>query len=126
MTDFDIFIQVETPTPESVLLRIQGRLYMATLPRLEEQFEAVIPKCGKKVILDLSDTTYISSNCWSVFLILARRVKSMGGILLLSGMKGEVLNAYELLELRILIQSFPNVSAALSFLRSAEKTETKA
>ncbi len=126
MMELNAHIEVDKSAPESVVLHIQGRLYMATLPALEEQFDAVLPQCAnRKVVLDLSGTTYVSSNCWSVFLINARRVKSVGGILLLAGMKGEVLNAYELLELHLFIQKLPDLSAALtlSSLRPAPKVK---
>ncbi len=126
MTELNAHIEMDKSAPESVVLHIRGRLYMATLPTLEEQFEAVLPQCAnKKLVLELSETTYVSSNCWSVLLINARRVKSIGGVLLLAGMKGEVLNAYELLELHLFMQNFPNLSAALSLssLRPAPKVK---
>lgn len=126
--EFFTQISVEAVSSDSLVLHIRGRLYMGTLSKLEEKFEALLPQCAnKKVVVDLSETTYVSSNCWSVFLIHARKVKSAGGILLLAGMKGEVLNAYELLELQLFIQNFPNVSTALALfsLQFAAKTKAK-
>ncbi len=129
MQDLSAELDLETHSPNSLLLRIRGRLYMGTLSKLEEGFEFLLSRCAHQtVVVDLSETTYVSSNCWSVFLINARRIQSRGGVLLLAGMRDEVLNAYELLELRLLIRNFPNVSKALSLasLPLAEKTRIKA
>jgi anti-anti-sigma factor len=127
MSELNVEIEAEKADTDSIILHVKGRLYMGTLPKLEEQFEAVAPQCAnKKVVLDLYETTYVSSNCWSVFLINARRIKSLGGILLLAGMKSEVLNAYELLELHLFIQNFPNVSAALSLSSLRPSTKIRA
>lgn len=125
MPDLNAELDIETPSPNSILMRIRGRLYLGTLSKLEEGFEHVLSRCANKtVIADLSKTTYVSSNCWSAFLINFRRIQSLGGALFLVGMKDEVLNAYELLELDIFIPNFPNVSAGLA--HSSLRPEAKA
>ena len=124
MKELSVQINVENFPPNAIIVHVEGRLYMGTLSILEEHLEALFLKsAGKKIVVDLAEATYVSSNCWSLFLIAARRIKKAGGLLLLSGMKDEVLNAYELLELQLFIQHFPDVSSALalSSLKRAPK-----
>jgi anti-anti-sigma factor len=99
--------------PEVATLRIKGFLYANTLPEFDKTLRSVISVAKKKLIFDLSDTTYVSSGGWSMFLISLQRVKELGGDILLAGMKPEVHDAFELLEYDKVFKQFPSVDEAL-------------
>ena len=99
--------------PEVATLRLKGFLYANTLPEFDKTLRTVIDAAKKKLIFDLSETTYISSGGWSMFLVSLRRMKELGGDLILAGMTPEVHDAFELLEYDKVFKLFPSVDAAL-------------
>src|SRR5207249_2274054 len=96
----NISIEIAQPLlhPEVATLRIKGFLYANTLPHFEKTLRSVLDSQKKKLIFDLTDTSYISSGGWSMLLVSHHRVKELGGDILLTGMKPEVHDAFELLE----------------------------
>jgi anti-anti-sigma factor len=99
--------------PEVATLRIKGFLYANTLPEFDKTLRSVLDSSKKKLIFDLSETTYISSGGWSMFLVSFQRVKELGGDILLVGMKPEVRDAFELLEYDKILRCFPSAETAL-------------
>ena len=99
--------------PDVVTLRIKGFIYANTLVQFDKVFQSVMAGSKKKMIFDLSETNYISSGGWSMLLVCLQRVKESGGDILLSGMKPEVHDAFELLEYNKVMRLFPNAEEAL-------------
>jgi len=98
---------------DSVSLRIKGFLYANTLVEVEKQFQFILSDMKKKLVLDLSETNYISSGGWGLIITFFKRIQESGGSLVLAGMKPEVYDAFELLEYDKVLRSFPSVESAL-------------
>lgn len=99
--------------PDSATVRIKGFLYANTLPQMEKTFQTVIASMKKKLVLDLSETTYVSSGGWGLIMTFFKRVQDAGGAVVLAAMKPEVYDAFELLEYDKVLRSFPTVDSAL-------------
>lgn len=99
--------------PDSTTVRIKGFLYANTLSHLERTFQSVISLTKKKLVLDLSEANYISSGGWGLILTFFQRAQDAGGFMVLSGMKPEVYDAFELMEYDKVLRSFPSVESAL-------------
>ncbi|HJT25237.1 MAG TPA: STAS domain-containing protein, partial [bacterium] len=111
--------------PDSTTVRIKGFLYANTLPQLEKTLQTVAASIKKKLILDLSETNYVSSGGWGLIMTFFKRTQDAGGSLVLAGMKPEVYDAFELLEYDKVLRSFPSVDSAFKegFSPSAGKRE---
>lgn len=67
-----------------------------------------------RIIFDLTETEYISSSGWAVFVGGLNSANALGGDLKLACMRPEIRFVYEALELDNLIENYPTVSAALA------------
>lgn len=99
--------------PECATLRLRGFLYANTLVNLDRALQPFLISKKKKLVLDLSETNYISSGGWALLLTVCPLFRESGGDLVLVGMKPEVKDAFELLEYHKVMRSFPSVESAL-------------
>jgi len=99
--------------PEISILRIQGILYATTLPPVHKAFQEVLKNKKKKIIFDLSETTYISSGGWGLFIAFHQAAKEMDAVIAMTGMKQEVFDAFELLEYDKVLAYFTTTEDAL-------------
>ncbi len=101
-------------SPNTVILRIVGSLTIFTLEHLDKEIDVLISQCqGKKLVMDLSQTPYVSSTGWSLILQSHARLRAMEGELLLAGMNPEVFMVFELLDFGQFMRHFPDVDNAL-------------
>ena len=113
MDNISIDIAYHLLHPEVATLRLKGFLYANTLPEFDKTLRLAIAAAKKKLIFDLSETTYISSGGWSMFLVSLKNLKELGGDLILVGMNPEVRDTFELLEYDKVFKLFPSVDEAL-------------
>jgi anti-anti-sigma factor len=112
MQKFSSDIVYNNQYPEFITLRIRGEVNIGTLEHIEKNLESIFGTCGgKKILLDLTETNYVSSSGWSLFLIAYKRIHDLGGKFLLTGMNAEVYNAFELLEFHFM-EYYPDISTA--------------
>ena len=98
---------------DAATLRIKGFLYANTLVEAEHHFQSLLAASKKNLVLDLSETNYISSGGWGLIITAFKRLQEAGGNLVLAGMKPEVYDAFELLEYDKVLRSFPSAESAL-------------
>lgn len=68
------------------IVRLSGELDRQTVPGLQEQLlPLIVPGC--KILLDMSNVSYISSAGLRVFLLFYRRVDGENGRIVLSGLQ---------------------------------------
>ena len=113
MEKFSAIVDYNTQYPDFITLRVRGEVRIHTLEPIEKHLENLYPVCkAKKVLLDLTDTDYVSSNGWSLFLIAHKRIQDAGGRFLLAGMNSEVQNAFELLEFQEFMENYASPAEA--------------
>lgn len=113
MERFSSVIDYNTKFPDFITLRIKGEVRISTVEYLEKNLDSLYPVCkGKKILFDLTETGYVSSSGWSLFLSAYKHIKDGGGRFLVTGMNTEVQNAFELLEFQEFIENYPTPAEA--------------
>ena len=95
------------------LISVKGFIDTNTAPEFEKTFQTVLGEKKYNLIIDLKDTSYISSAGWGIFVGEIKRIRGQKGNLFLAGMSPEVTEAYELLEFDTILKSFPTVEQAI-------------
>ena len=99
--------------PEISILHIQGIIHATTLPQVNEAFQTVLKSRKKKIIFDLTGTTYISSGGWGLFIACHQAALEKDAVIAMTGMKLEVFDAFELLEYDKVLAFFTTTEDAL-------------
>lgn len=98
---------------EFITVQIAGVLNLQTLTQVEKAMDSLDGICrGKTVFFDLTETTFIGSIGWSLFLTAYKRLRDQGSALALVGMKPEVMNIYEILDFDRIIPHYPDFATA--------------
>ncbi len=110
------------------VVSVKGFIDTTTAPEFEKAFQSVLGANKFSLIIDLKETTYISSVGWGIFVGEIKRIRNQKGNLFLVAMSPEVTEAYELLEFDTILKSFPTVDQAVQngFGRSRAKGGEKA
>ncbi len=74
----------------------QGRLDAARAPALEQELKQQLAQGNRDVVVDLSDTTYISSNGLRVLLAGLRACQADGGALRLCCLNARLMDIFEM------------------------------
>ena len=113
MERFSAEIVYHNDYPDFITFRIKGDINIGTVEHIEKNMEPIFTACrGKKVLFDLTETNYVNSSGWRVFLVAYRRIRELGGKFLLTGMNEDVYNTFELLEFQNFMDHYPDNAAA--------------
>ncbi|HTC21452.1 MAG TPA: STAS domain-containing protein [bacterium] len=113
MERFSADIVYHNQYPDFITFRIKGDVNIGTVEHIEKNLEPIFAVCqGKKVLFDLTETNYVNSSGWRLFLIAYKRVKELGGRFLLTGMNPDVYNTFELLEFQNFMDYYPDNAEA--------------
>ncbi len=113
MDSFTIDVTNHLLQPDVATLRPKGFIYANTLVQIDKTLQSVIETKKTKLIVDLAETSYISSGGWGMLITSYQRLRELGGDMVLAGMKPEVHDAFELLEYNKVMRLFQNAEAAL-------------
>jgi anti-anti-sigma factor len=95
------------------LIQIGGYLDTVTSPRLEKALEDLTNEGYSHIICDLGNVNYISSAGWGIFVSRIKRVRDMGGDLVLSRMIPDVFDVFRLLEFDRILKFYENTDKAI-------------
>jgi anti-anti-sigma factor len=97
-----------------VVLAPVGRIDTTTSPQLDDTVRRVVDGGARNLVVDFAGCDYISSAGLRVLLVLAKRVKSAGGRLVLCGMPPPVRQVFDLAGFSPLFTIAPSRDAALT------------
>ncbi len=97
-------------------LRLSGHLDSASSAGLERRLHDMVTAGATRVIVDLSDVSYVSSGGWGIFVGEVNALRNRGGDIVLTGMTSEVFDVYELLGFADVLRAFTTVAEARTFL----------
>ncbi len=83
-------------TMETIVVRPQGRLDAAGAPKLEQELKQRLAKGESRLIVDLTEISYISSNGLRVLLTTLKTARKNGGALKLCGMNARLAEIFEM------------------------------
>lgn len=94
------------------VLRPAGRIDSATAPEFEKDLLERIQSGQTNLVVDFSDVEYISSAGLRVLLIGAKRVKPLGGRLVLCCMRETIREVFEISGFLTILPLFPTLDEA--------------
>ena len=88
-------ITTET-TASATIVSIEGQINSANATAMEAQVQAIIDGGARGLVFDFSALDYISSAGLRMVLVVAKRLKQEGGLLVLCGMQPHVREVFDI------------------------------
>lgn len=98
----------EKPGERGLLLLLAGKLDTNSSPPTQQRILEVIERGEKKLLLDLAGVDYVNSAGLRVFMMAAKKIKSVGGKLAICGMTPNVRELFEIAGFLPLIPTYPS------------------
>ncbi|PYJ37141.1 MAG: anti-sigma factor antagonist [Verrucomicrobia bacterium] len=98
----------------SSVLPLKGEIDLHVSPSVTASLNAMIEKKPRRLVVDLSDVTYIDSAGLAALIQAMQKVEAYGGKFLLAGLQETVRSIFEISRLDQVFQIFPDVDAALA------------
>ena len=105
-------------TSEPTILELVGELDMHRVPAVRAQLDPLVKARTPRVLIGLSDITYIDSSGLALFIEVLQQVHGYGGQLALFGLRAPVRHIFEIARLDQLFKLYPDKSAALGSVES--------
>ncbi len=99
------------------IVKFSGRLVMADAANARENLKTIVEGGEGKLILDLTDLTFIDSSGCAVLISAFKAVRAKGGRMILTGLSRNVQALLELTRLNEIFELFVNTDAALKAMR---------
>ena len=94
------------------LINVSGRLDQNQTPELEAQLDALLEEGHNRLIVDLSQVTYINSGGLRCLVTAWRKARRQGGNVLLSGLKARVHEVFTMVGFDKVFDVYPTQQAA--------------
>ena len=105
------------PTPRqerSNVLPLKGEIDLHVSPSVTASLNQMIEKKPERMVVDLSEVTYIDSAGLAALIEAMQKVEGYGGKFLLAGLQEIVRSIFEISRLDQVFQIFPDADAALA------------
>jgi anti-sigma B factor antagonist len=105
------------PTPQHDrpnVLPLKGEIDLHVSPVVTASLTAMIEKKPERVVIDLSDVTYIDSAGLAALIQAMQKVEAYGGKFLLAGLQETVRSIFEISRLDQVFRIFPDTDTALA------------
>jgi anti-sigma B factor antagonist len=96
------------------ILPLKGEIDLHVSPSVTASLNAMIEKKPRRLVVDLSEVTYIDSAGLAALIEGMQKVEGYGGRFLLAGLQETVRSIFEISRLDQVFQIFPNADAALA------------
>jgi anti-anti-sigma factor len=108
-------VEITTATRDgATILTVAGRIDTATAPALEQAINKEIENGNKKILLNFSAVTYISSGGLRVLLATAKKLKNPGDRFALCSLAAEVNKILKLAGFTSIFSIYPSEGEALA------------
>jgi len=97
-------------------MRLSGHLDSGSSGALEKKLHDLIVAGATRIVVDLTDISYVSSGGWGIFVGEVKGLRDRSGDIVLSGMTSEVYDVYELLGFADVLRAFKTIADARAFL----------
>ncbi len=98
----------------SNVLLLKGEIDLHVSPSVTASLNSMIEKKPERLVVDLSDVTYIDSAGLAALIGAMQKVEGYGGKFLLAGLQETVRSIFEISRLDQVFQIFPDADAALA------------
>ena len=97
------------------IVGLRGRLDANSFPAVEKQLQAVVDQGEKRLVLDLSELTYISSLGLRVFIAVAKEIQKANGKLALAGLNDHIYEIFKIARFTNIFSIYPSCEEAVSY-----------
>lgn len=104
-------------TDSAVVIQVAGRMDGVTAQDFDKACGVRIDQGETHLVVDLAGLEYISSAGLRSFLILGKRLKAVGGTLVLAGLQEMVREVFDISGFATLFQIYPSLEEALEVNR---------
>lgn len=101
-------------TASATIIPLQGQINSANATALESEVLAIVDGGIKRLVLDFSTLDYISSAGLRMVLVVAKRIKQEGGLLVLCAMQPHVREVFDISGFLAILNVEPTRAAALA------------
>ncbi len=108
------------PRERVVLLNLKGTIETTNAGALEDVIERIIKESCYKIVVDLSQVSYVSSAGWGILISEIKRVRRESGDIKLAAMRPEVREVFDLLEFHNILKPYPDKREAIRDFKSAD------
>jgi anti-sigma B factor antagonist len=98
----------------SEVLPLNGEIDLHISPSVTASLNAVIDKKPERLVVDLSNVTYIDSSGLAALIAAMQEVEGYGGKFLLAGLQAPIWDILENVRLDKVFQVFPDAAAAMA------------
>ncbi|MFQ5511020.1 MAG: STAS domain-containing protein [Candidatus Krumholzibacteriia bacterium] len=95
------------------VLTLKGTLETTNATSLEEVIGRILASDRYRIVVDLSDVSYISSAGWGIFICEIKRVRRKCGDIKLAAMRAGVREVFDLLEFNNILRVYPGTGEAI-------------
>lgn len=99
-------------TADVWLVGISGRLDQTQTPDLEEQLDQLLEAGHQRIVVDMSEVTYINSGGLRCLVTAWRKAKKEGGNVVLTGLKERVSEVFSMVGFDKVFDVYPTQAAA--------------
>lgn len=99
------------------VLKLKGKLATFQCDDIEKEFNQVTEDDVKKIILDMSELTYISSSGLRLILILGQKIKNKSGCLVISSLTDLVFSVFQTTKFDKLFNIVPDIKSAEEMMK---------
>ena len=93
---------------------LRGRLDANSSPLVEKQLQALMDRGEDRVVLDLSELTYISSLGLRVFIAVAKNIQKANGKLALAGLNDHIYEIFKIARFTNIFSIYPSCDEAVA------------
>lgn len=97
------------------IVALRGRLDASFSPAVEKQLQALMDRGEHRLVLDLSELTYISSLGLRVFIAVAKGVQKVNGKLALAGLNDHIYEIFKIAHFTSIFSIYPSREEAILF-----------
>jgi anti-anti-sigma factor len=97
------------------IIGLRGKLDANTSPSVEEQLQAVMDQGEKRLVLDLSELTYISSLGLRVFIVVAKEMQKVNGKLALARLNERIYEIFKIAGFTRIFSIYPTCEEAVTY-----------
>lgn len=102
-----------SPSEPQNVLPLHGEIDLNVSPQLAFTFSEMVRTKPPRVVVDLTNVTYIDSSGLAVLIVGMQQVKEYGGKFALVGLQNDVRSIFETAQLDQFFATYPHVDAAL-------------
>lgn len=95
------------------IVGLRGKLDANSSPDVEKKLQALMDRGEERLVLDLSELTYISSLGLRIFISVAKNIRNVDGKLALAGLNDHIYEIFKIARFTNIFSIFPSCEEAV-------------